>query len=201
VSTYKSANVDFDALFDPDTVGDGPTAPTYKQGGVPLKYADIKYGTKGPNCGYAENSVDLSNKWAKKGSASYGLAFDGLTYLDQNNLQANLTFTFTSATTWSISGPGTVTGGPLTGTLTTFGAPTQFYLSEVTFNPTAATVDTATQNSWQPITAGLMLFRYRTTGLTGNAVAASCKLQLRDASGKVLSTNTINFQIQSTNPQ
>lgn len=79
MSTYKSANVDFDNLFDPDVVGDGPAAAGYKQGGVPLKYAAIKYGTKGPDCGYAQAGVDVSNLWAKKGSAAYKLPCDGMT--------------------------------------------------------------------------------------------------------------------------
>lgn len=78
MSGYKSNNLDFDNQFDPDVVGDGPTAPQYKVNGVALKYANIKYGTKGPNCGYAENGVDLSNKWAAKGTASYALPCDGM---------------------------------------------------------------------------------------------------------------------------
>jgi hypothetical protein len=77
VSIYKSGGVDFDNLFDPDTVGDGPSAPNFKQGGVPLKYAALKYGTKRPDVGYAQAGVDVSNLWAQKGSSVYALPCDG----------------------------------------------------------------------------------------------------------------------------
>lgn len=66
-----SKGVSFNDLFDPDIVGDGPTAPGYMVGGVPLKFADIKYGAKRADVGYAEKGVDVSNKWAAKGTAQY----------------------------------------------------------------------------------------------------------------------------------
>lgn len=87
MSGYNTGGVNFDAQFDPDVVGDGPQAATYEVNGVPVKYADIKYGSKGPDCHYAENGVDLSNKWAKKGSAVYSLPINGTTYSNQWNIQ------------------------------------------------------------------------------------------------------------------
>lgn len=71
MSDYKSNGVDFDDLFDPDVQGDGPTAPTFKNRGTPLRYADIKYGSKRADVGYADAAGDLSNKWAAKGTAVY----------------------------------------------------------------------------------------------------------------------------------
>ena len=66
-----SKGVAFADLFDPDIVGDGPTAPGYMVSGVPLKFAAIKYGSKRADVGYAEAGVDVSNKWAAKGTAQY----------------------------------------------------------------------------------------------------------------------------------
>ncbi|MDE2270551.1 MAG: PKD domain-containing protein [Xanthomonadaceae bacterium] len=128
------------------------------------------------------------------------LGFSGVTYESAANNLAQLTLSFPTTSTWSIAGAGTVTGSPLSGSLTTYGAVTEFYLSNVTYNGAAATVVTAPQNSWQPITAGLSVFQYKTTGLTGNAVSASATLQLRNSSGQVVSTNTINFEVNATNP-
>jgi hypothetical protein len=76
-SGVKSAGVDLDDLFDPDTVGDGPSAAGVKSGGVPLKYAALKYGTKRANVGIANGGTDVSNLWASKGTASYALPIDG----------------------------------------------------------------------------------------------------------------------------
>lgn len=68
---YRKAGVDFEALFDPDIVGDGPESPLTKVGGVPLKFANISYGAKGPDVGIREGGVDISNKWAAAGTAVY----------------------------------------------------------------------------------------------------------------------------------
>lgn len=68
---FRRTGVDFDDLFDPDVMGNGPTAPGCRVNGVPLRYAHISYGTKRADVGYRENGVDVSNKWAQKGSAVY----------------------------------------------------------------------------------------------------------------------------------
>lgn len=68
---YRKAGVDFEDLFDPDIMGDGPEAENVKSGGVPLKFADIAYGTKGDDVGIREGGVDISNKWAAFGTAVY----------------------------------------------------------------------------------------------------------------------------------
>jgi hypothetical protein len=68
---YKSAGLDFDDLFDPDIVGDGPGATGYNVAGVPLRYAALQYGTKRANVGYSINGSDVSNLWAAKGTATY----------------------------------------------------------------------------------------------------------------------------------
>ena len=60
-------------LFDPDLVGDGPVAwGLQDDAAVPLRFAHIKYGTKGPDVGYfTPDDVDVSNLWASKNSAVY----------------------------------------------------------------------------------------------------------------------------------
>lgn len=109
-TNYRSGGVDFDSLFDPDVMGDGPTAPGYKVGGVPLKYAKLSYGTKRANVGYAQAGVDVSNLWAAYGTAVYSLPFDGQTYLQIYNIPAGntgyagLSFRLTSTSAWQIYG-------------------------------------------------------------------------------------------------
>lgn len=69
---FTSGGVDFDDLFDPDVIGDGPAAPFLTSGGVSLKYAALAYGTKRADVGFRNSSgVDVSNLWAAKGTAVY----------------------------------------------------------------------------------------------------------------------------------
>lgn len=78
---FTSGGVDFDDLFDPDVVGDGPSASFLTSGGVALKYAALAYGTKRADVGFRNSSgVDVSNLWAAKGTAIYKLGFDGKSY-------------------------------------------------------------------------------------------------------------------------
>lgn len=82
-SGYKNAaDTDFDDLFDPDIVGDGPTAAIFEDpDGTLLKYANVKYGTAGSNVGFKlSNNADVATIWAKKGSASYATPDNGKTY-------------------------------------------------------------------------------------------------------------------------
>lgn len=68
---YRSAGADFDDLFDPDTMGDGPTFSSMRSGGTPLRYAAVSYGSKRADVGYRQNGQDVSNLWAAKGTARY----------------------------------------------------------------------------------------------------------------------------------
>jgi len=107
-SGYQSAGVDFDALFDPDVVGDGPAAAGYTVAGAPLKYAALKYGTKRADVGYAVNGSDVSNLWAAKGTASYKLPIDGQTFTGSYNIPnqssgyALIGFRIVTGNTWQV---------------------------------------------------------------------------------------------------
>ncbi|MEQ1511667.1 MAG: hypothetical protein ABL934_03200 [Lysobacteraceae bacterium] len=68
---YASIYSALSVLFDADIVGDGPQATGYAENGVPLRFANIQYGTKRADVGYAINGVDVSNLWAANGTASY----------------------------------------------------------------------------------------------------------------------------------
>lgn len=71
-SVILGVETDFDDLFDIDIIGDGPSATWLESpSGSPLKYASIAYGTKGPDVGYEDAGVDVSNLWAAKGTAVY----------------------------------------------------------------------------------------------------------------------------------
>lgn len=83
---YRQAGVDFDDLFDPDVRGDGPTAAGLRNGGTPLKYAALAYGSKRADVGYRQAGVDVSNLWAAKGTAQYGIpGLDGKGMVAQDN--------------------------------------------------------------------------------------------------------------------
>lgn len=107
-SGRRSRGVAFEDLFDPDIVGDGPTAAGYRSGGVLLRFAAIKYGTKRADVGYRVNDVDVSNLWAAKGTASYTLPFNGNTYTAAYNIPnggsgyALIGFRIVGGNTWQV---------------------------------------------------------------------------------------------------
>lgn len=107
-SGVKSKGVDLDDLFDPDIVGDGPVAAGIKSGGVALKYAALKYGTKRADVGIADAGVDVSNKWAAKGTASYALPINGQTFTGAYNIPnqgsgyALIGFRIVTGNTWQV---------------------------------------------------------------------------------------------------
>lgn len=88
-SGYRSGGVDFDDLFDPDVMGDGPTANGYRRNGQPLRYAHIQYGQKRGDVGYRSGGVDVSNLWAAKGTATYVLPFHGKGFSAHNQSDTN----------------------------------------------------------------------------------------------------------------
>jgi hypothetical protein len=85
----RSGDYDFDDLFDPDVIGDGPSVGNLRSGGVPLRYAALKYGQKRGDVGYRQNGVDVSNFWAAKGTAVYKLSFDGIRVSASNGAKTN----------------------------------------------------------------------------------------------------------------
>lgn len=82
-SGYRNAaGVDADDLYDPDVVGDGPSAVGYRKvDGTTLRYAAAGYGTPGAAMGYRmSNGVDIGTLWSRKGTAVYTLPINGKTY-------------------------------------------------------------------------------------------------------------------------
>ena len=69
--THRHNGVPLHELFDPDIMGDGPAAPGFREGGVPLKFASIAYGSKGPDVKKRSGGEDISTLWAAAGTAVY----------------------------------------------------------------------------------------------------------------------------------
>lgn len=110
---YRSASKDFDDLFDPDVIGDGPSAAAMRSGGKALKYAALKYGTKRANVGYRAGGSDVSNLWAAKGTAQYvsdgGLPDQVIAFLavppgTQAHVGAEVTFQQSGTVRWQGTG-------------------------------------------------------------------------------------------------
>lgn len=108
----KSQGTDFDELFDPDIVGDGPQAAGYNSNGVAIRYAHIQYGTKRADVGYRVNGLDVSNLWAAKGTASYSInGLQGRNFnvsqsalTSSGNVSSSLTVSLFSDGTWLVTG-------------------------------------------------------------------------------------------------
>lgn len=212
VGYRNSAGVDFDDLFDPDVQGDGPTAPFLRTAaGVAVRYADISYGSKGPNVGYRTSAgVDVSNLWAAKGTASYVIAgLDGksLYAVDQalsaqQTVSAQVAVSLQSNGSWAVSG-GTSNGPvgqppPSSGTWTGAGRTGADYdvRLRVTSSGHASRVVTNTASSYTRMSSGAVSAGLSITasGISGETRSASFEvlIDVRDrASGAVVTTRVI----------
>lgn len=122
-----AGGVDFDDLFDPDVVGDGPSTSWMTSGGTPLRYAARSYGAKRADVGYyANNGQDVSNLWAAKGTAVYTIGGLHGSYYDvgdqaltsQSSVSASVSWALHSSGAWTVSGGtsrGAVAGSPWSG--------------------------------------------------------------------------------------
>ncbi|UQY87967.1 hypothetical protein LQE85_01640 [Stenotrophomonas rhizophila] len=106
-SGHRSNGVDFDELFDPDVIGDGPAAAGFMRGGQPLRFAHIRYGAKGPDVGRRQGGVDVSNLWAARGTASYSLPINGQAYSSHNQSRTNSTGSAVATVTFILDSAGT----------------------------------------------------------------------------------------------
>lgn len=110
-NTYRNAaGLNPEDVYDPDVIGDGPTAQIggigYRvAGGVLLKFAKLSYGTAAPNhgCRLADGR-DFSALWAKKGTAVYTLPINGGSYTASRNTRgdAKLVFNMKNDGTYSV---------------------------------------------------------------------------------------------------
>lgn len=209
MSSNKTAGVNFDDQFDPDVVGDGPMATSYKNAGTALKYAAIKYGSKGPDCDYKQASVDLSNIWAAKGTASYALPINGNSYNSQYIIppaetgSSFITFSITgSAGAWTYNVKGLTTSG---GAHTFASGPCPANAASVMFTWGSYTIDTgdsggSTSNGAPTKTAISNNIGATYTTDTFNSSSGTrgriytFTITLYDASGNTISTTTIQLE-------
>lgn len=201
-SGVKSNGVDLDDLFDPDVKGDGPTAPGIQSRGVPLRYAALKYGSKRANVGVANAGSDVSNLWAAKGTASYGLSINGKSYTATATSagsvsSATLQFS-TNNGTFAVTDPNrsptTVASGAIPA-----GA-TQCRVTTTLTSGTAATV-------LNPLSSFVALSATNRTVEVGNfqdesgqpAILSTytLKIEYRNSSGVVISTTSIGFTVNT----
>lgn len=103
---FRSVTVDFDDLFDPDIMGNGPSVPNLRSGGA-LRYAAIAYGAKRPDVGYRQGNVDVSNLWAAKGTATYTLPINGQAFSAHNQSRTNSSGSAVATVTFIIDSNGT----------------------------------------------------------------------------------------------
>lgn len=88
-SGHRYGQVDFDDLFDPDIIGDGPVANGYAAKNVGVRYAHVRYGTRRADVGYRIGGQDVASLWAAKGTATYTLPFHGKAFSSGNQAKSN----------------------------------------------------------------------------------------------------------------
>lgn len=76
---FRNSIGDADDQYDPDIVGDGPSAPFMRgQDGSATRFAAARYGQPGAAIGVRDqNGNDMGPQWCKKGTASYSLPING----------------------------------------------------------------------------------------------------------------------------
>lgn len=205
-SGYRnSAGVDTDNLFDPDIVGDGPSATGYKKSdGTLLKYAAAKYGTVGPNTGYRlSNGADIATLWAAKGTAQYSLPINGQTFTSTGATvgtgACTATLDFEIATSgWTLVSSGT---NATTKTLASGAVPSGAISVQITDTWLDATGDTdagTTNNTCSTYTTipsagtigcSVIESHSSTSGQTTHRIV----ITMKNLSGAVISTTTTTF--------
>lgn len=213
---YASAGVDFDELFDPDVMGDGPAAAGISSNGTPLRYAALQYGTKRADVGYRVNGADVSNLWAAKGTAAYTIS--GLNgkhlqateqaFTNQGNVHAQVSLGIHADGTWSVNG-GTSQGpfpqpAPTTGTWLPPGASVSDF--EVWFEASVAGWGTAVFNNGAPgyvaVAGGRGCSLSLPAAPAGNAMereaTASVVIRLRRISTGVVTNTSVTMRVETT---
>lgn len=164
-------------------------------------YANIIYGSAAAATGIQSEGADLNTLYAALGSTQQQLGFAGL-YSSAFAGRNNTSLTFPTSTTWSVTTNGAWQGSPpaVSGSLTTYGSVNQFFLHMVDVGSVNTQLTTAPQDVWTPITAGLLVVKFDTFQLFGNATEATFTVSLRNSGGATTSVTTTQFQIHNTNP-
>ncbi|WP_199098969.1 hypothetical protein [Dyella sp. ASV21] len=212
-SSYRNSQpADSDDLFDPDVIGDGPTAPFLRRAdGSPLRYADARYGTPGDTFGYRDASIaDMGPKWAKKGTAMYTLPINGANYSANAPRRGTsyLTFTMAADGSYSVQRSGTNVGDATlaSGRWLPSGDSNASYTVQfegsqqgVTFGESAGYTFTNGAQTPQSLTANRQIQASAWTLQTGTTSDASCDITIRlYKNGALRSTTRITFNTSSS---
>jgi hypothetical protein len=218
---FVSDGVDFDDLFDPDIMGNGPPATWLENNGVPLRYAALSYGTKRADVGYDDAGVDVSNLWAAKGTAVYnipGLHGKSLSagdnaFTNQPDVFAQVYFTLQSNGTWNVAGGNSrgavAQADPTSGTWLPAGASVSDF--QVQFVVTSGGTNSSGGAAQQQVTNGAPAYAALTTArgvtLTMPQMSASSSIErdgwanvtinLRRISSGSVSSSTVSMVVST----
>lgn len=211
MSDYRnSAGTDFDNLFDPDVVGDGPSATHYAlTSGALLKYAAAKYGSPGPTVGYRNSAgVDWGTQWAAKGTAAYVKSNPGYTAFTATagntkgqTLTAAAIISLNSDGTWTASQSGNSSGLWYQSQQSGIG---NNYQVLFTWTKTGGNVTDTVSNGasgWTTI-SGTVSFQISFTASVAQGQTDSCSgtlnIQIRNMAGTVLSNINVTGSTSNT---
>ena len=211
---YASASVDFDALFDPDVMGDGPPATGYASNGVALRYAALKYGTKRADVGFRTNGVDVANLWAAKGTAAYSIAgLHGSTFnsfagsrTSEEGATASVSFSIGNGNGYTVNAGSSSNGSRqlAAGSWNTYGEPAADFdarISLANFNGPAGVSVSNNAPGWVPL-SGFAVCSITSTspGADSNVREGSVSVTVeirRRSTGQVVSTTQFSISAGS----
>lgn len=199
-SGIQSKGVDLDSIFAAYVSGTHPAATGIKVNGVDIasRYQPLP-GTSAAATGILTGGTDLNMLFST--TAIQSMPFGGI-YSAENAGRNNIALTFTSTSAWAVATNGTWDGTqpPFSGSLNLYGAVNEFFLHVVSSGDGATQLTTAPQDVWTPITSGLVVVKYDSFALDGDASTAEFILSLRENSGPTISTTTTFFTVHNTNP-
>jgi len=202
----NSAGVDFDDLYDTDTVGDGYVATFLRRSdGSSLHYASASYGTPGDAVGFRDGSgVDVGPRWAKKGTAQYALPINGQTFNSNAAARghAQLDMNMISDGTYTIvrSATGLSTATLASGNWLPSGGSVSDYTVQFIGSQTGSVVAGGTNTTVNGATSASALTTTRTFSaksdapLTADRASADCSLTIKlFKSGNLVSTTVVTL--------
>lgn len=177
---FQQGGVNFDQLFDPDVMGNGPSVANMRAGGEPLRYAVIQYGSKRADVGYRVGGSDVSNLWAAAGTAQYDLPFQGAQYSTFNQAQTGQGGLITSVVSFTVGPDGNFNvirgvGEPSSGSILLGGGQVSEYSYRIVVVSSTGTVNNGAA-SIAAVGAGT-----RTLTVTASGPAASANEYIAEA--------------------
>lgn len=206
-SGYRSNNVDFDDLFEPESNGNGITLSGIRKDGSGLRYASRGSTAKRDDVGYRVDGQDVSNVWMAKGTTTVvrGGVPDNISRSraapqnQQVTLNAFLTYDRNGSVSWGGGGIGTAGSGQwISNASSTVGDNYDINVSTTSQSGDGAL--TGSNTGWQQMSVSRSVALQTTTTNDARFGTVGLNVQIRRRSDNVVMLNfNTNMTVQISN--